>query len=393
MSHKGNFLQVVSTGQENQRYKIKKNISYDNIIRKFDSSFRLNFLEKHNIIYPEFLEITFSNDVCLTDYNEICKILHDVHLIIKVNNFYLLNIPLKFLLHFNKFEIYDNKFYLNLLFDIFIDQLLISKSLFELININDNIISCGLVIKNIYYLSTFNIKESFLQYLSSIQLNNINGIFEHKLPFNGIVKGLFLECINIDDINEIKLTLNDFTKHVYNKFFIKKNCIKISNKLLYYPFNSEKKYNDLTNNSFEGSINFEKINSVTLILNLNTNINQLTIYYLGSNIIKYKKNRCNLIYNYNFMNIHLSQNYGEPTIVPKTGETVICKLIINENKKTCNISLEDINCNSRYMNCVFCNNNFYEESLKSWLIIKKKCPLCRKKWLNYSIYINTNNIK
>jgi hypothetical protein len=297
-------------------------------------------------------------------------------------------------LHFNKFEIYDNKFYLGLVFDIFTDKLLISKSLFELININDNIISCGLVIKNIYCLSIPNIKESFLQYLSSIQLNNINGIFEHTLPFNGIVKGLFIECINVNDINEIKITLNNFNKHVYNKFFINKNCIKISNKLLYYPFNSEKKYNDLTNNSFEGSINFEKINNVKLILSLNTNINQITIYCLGSNIIKYKKkNRCNLIYNYNFMNIHIVQNYGKPTIIPKTSETIICKLIINENKKTCNISLEDIICNSRYMNCVFCNNNFYEESLKNWLIIKKKCPLCRKKWLNYSIYINANNIK
>jgi hypothetical protein len=400
MSNQGNLLNLMSYGQENQKYKINRNISYDNIIKYFDSNFRLNISDIYNLIYPEFLEIKFSNDDYLTDYNQIYRILNTIHLTVKINGFYVFNIPLKFLLHFNKYEIYEDKFYLDLSFNLFIDTLLIPMSLthlhpsFELLNINSDIISCGLVIKTIYSFPPIsNIRENVFQYISSIQLNNINGsYFEHKLPFNGIIKGLFIECENVDDINLLKIILNDQIKTSYNTFLIRKNCIKINDKLLYYPFNSYKKYNDLSNISFEGSVNFNKIENVKLILNFTKNINILTIYALGSNIIKYEENNCNLIFNYDFINKHIIQNYGETTIIPPYGETIIYKLIINENKKTCNINLEEIKVESRYMNCVYCNNNFNEKSLKDWLDVKKKCPLCREKWLDYSIYINSNFI-
>lgn len=397
MSNQGNFLHLLYVSEENQKYKINRNISYDNIIKKFDTNFRLNLSDKYDLIYPEFLEIKFSNNEYLTDINEINRILNDVNLTIKVNGFYVFNIPLKFLLHFNKSEINGDKFYLNLIFNLFIEELLIPRSLihlhpvFELLNVNNDIAECGLVMKTIYSFPSFsNIRESFLQYLSSIQLNDINGrnYFEHNLPFNGMIKGFFIECDSVDAIDELKITLNDNIKTLYNRFFIKRNCIKISDKLLYYPFNSLKKYDDLTQNSFEGSINFQKVQNIKIIINFNKNMNSLTIYGLGSNIIKYRQNKCNLIFNYNFMNIHVNQNYGELTIVPGSREIIIYKLIINENKKTCNISLEEIESNARYMNCFNCNNNFCEASLKNWITIKKKCPLCREKWLDYSIYIN-----
>lgn len=387
---------LINTCEENKKYKINGNTLYYDIIKKFDKNFKLNLSNINSLIYPKFLEITFLNN--LINQNEINKILNDVYLTMKVNGICIFNIPLKFLLHFNKFEIYKNKFYLDLSFDLFIEEILIPKShylyfIFELINVNNDIVSCNLIMRITHCFSFINnTRKNILQYLSSVQLNDINGrnYFEYKLPFNGIIKGLFIECDNINNINNLILTLNDNINIQYNHFLIKINCIKISDKLLYYPFNSQKKFNDLSNISFEGSINFNKIQNIKIIVNLTENINNLIIYALGTNIIKYKKNKCNLIFNYNFINIHIKQNYNESTIIPQLEKTIIYKLIIDENKNTCNINLEEIKINTKYMNCILCNNNFFEESLKNWLNIKKKCPLCRRKWLDYSIYINSD---
>jgi len=72
-------------------------------------------------------------------------------------------------------------------------------------------------------------------------------------------------------------------------------------------------------------------------------------------------------------------------------QEIIVYQVVPENKKICNISLEEIQPNQRYMTCSGCLNNFNEELLKRWINRmhqQKTCPTCRSNWNNDTIYIN-----
>lgn len=67
--------------------------------------------------------------------------------------------------------------------------------------------------------------------------------------------------------------------------------------------------------------------------------------------------------------------------------TCIHKLI-NEDKKMCPITYEEIN--DKYVECQQCKNNFDYSSFIEWHKINKSCPLCRYRMDNYIIYKNTD---
>jgi hypothetical protein len=60
------------------------------------------------------------------------------------------------------------------------------------------------------------------------------------------------------------------------------------------------------------------------------------------------------------------------------------------NKPECRISLEQINENEKFFECLDCNNCFREEIMKLWLTENNFCPMCRKDWNNFNIYINSD---
>jgi hypothetical protein len=84
-------------------------------------------------------------------------------------------------------------------------------------------------------------------------------------------------------------------------------------------------------------------------------------------------------------NINLNNNNIIPINIEKYK-------ILNKkcNKPECRISLEVINENSKYFECLDCNNCFAEEIMKLWLTENKICPMCRKNWTNFNIYINSD---
>jgi hypothetical protein len=61
---------------------------------------------------------------------------------------------------------------------------------------------------------------------------------------------------------------------------------------------------------------------------------------------------------------------------------------IPEQKKTCGISLDEINENEKYMRCHNCTNNFKELEIKTWLETRRNCPTCRMYWLDFNVYVN-----
>ena len=65
---------------------------------------------------------------------------------------------------------------------------------------------------------------------------------------------------------------------------------------------------------------------------------------------------------------------------------------IDPDNNQCNITLEDILVDHRYMTCQSCIKNFSENAIKRWLRRRtgtlRNCPTCRVVWTNFDIYVN-----
>lgn len=115
--------------------------------------------------------------------------------------------------------------------------------------------------------------------------------------------------------------------------------------------------------------------------NINTNTNSITfndIYRGGYG--SYTPGYYQSSYSHD-SSINTISNEGE------YNEIVIFR-IIREDKRTCGISLEEIQINERYMSCSMCNNNFKENALKRWIESRSTCPSCRVVWSDNHIYVN-----
>lgn len=95
---------------------------------------------------------------------------------------------------------------------------------------------------------------------------------------------------------------------------------------------------------------------------------------------------------------YYSSEQPNPLSVPLSlpGEIVINKKV-NQEKKLCSISFEEIEINNKYMTCNICYNNFLELQLKRWFETKLQtnniatCPCCRDSWNDYNIYLNIDD--
>ena len=69
-------------------------------------------------------------------------------------------------------------------------------------------------------------------------------------------------------------------------------------------------------------------------------------------------------------------------------------LSIDPDNNICNITLEDILLDYRYMTCPNCVKNFSEIAIKRWLRRRtgnlRNCPTCRVVWTNFNVYVNVD---
>ena len=81
----------------------------------------------------------------------------------------------------------------------------------------------------------------------------------------GLSKGLFIKC-NVNELTYIILSLNDMSLIEYDAFMIDNFCKKISDELLYVPFNNLYNFSDHSKESYTTGICFSKIykNIITL---------------------------------------------------------------------------------------------------------------------------------
>ena len=202
------------------------------------------------------------------------------------------------------------------------------------------------------------------------------GQSRNELNFKGLIKGLFIENIDISKIKSLGIQFNRKYRLNYNKTMIDLFIKKISNDIVYINFDdSNNKFDDYI---FTSSANFSRIDEV--YINIDTEIDQnIRILTLNANCLQYSQNFINLMYSYNI-----------PEYIIKKIKKFIKKQL--EGDKLCPIGYGEINNGDHYMNCITCKKNFNPDNLNTWLEKSYTCPHCRSKWQDNIVYINEINV-
>lgn len=408
------IIQLVAQGLQDVIYNIPRNLAIEYFTEDFvNNSFVMS--RSCDTKLPEYLEIDLSPNITINDFKTIC---HKVCFEMTIGGSKILSIPLRFMMQLKNYEICDNKIYITIPFEMFCSEIKLiclqyHEVRFTLTNIENNFTSYKLISKGIYYDTNIrrnmaeNEHSEIIQQLTSTELNSINprNEFYYRIPFNGIHKGFYIECENVDEINEISFKLNSQDRFIYNRFLIRRKCIKIHQKLIYLPLNFDKSQQDRTREGFEGSLNLSRIYMAKFNIKLDNVHSRICIYGLGSNILRYSSGMAGFTFSYYSSHDYEEYNEAGNYTIPQQNsylnfitdvssniiENIIYKLITNNDKLICCISQEDISVNARYMCCVQCNNNYIEEFIKSWFRQRpynKKCPMCRENWSDFNIYIN-----
>ena len=413
------LMQLVAYGYENTTLNISPTLSTEYFTHEFSNNILI--MQRHcDTKRPEYLEIELNPNIDRNNFKNVC---HKICFEMEIGGQRILTIPLRFMMYLKDYEICDNKFYVSIPFKMFCDDikeicLQFHELRFKLTNTENNFMSCKLITKGIYYDTQIrremanNNHQHIIQQLSSTELtcrNERRNEFMYRMPFTSIHKGFFIEIENVDEINEIKLQLNGHDRTHYNRFLVRTKCVKINQRLLYFPLNYDKSYTDRTTEGFEGSLNLSRIELAKLHIKLDNPQSKICIYGLGTNMLRYSSGMGGLAFD--SCNRHDYEEYNEggiyassqtpmqipiptsiqPLSTPIINENIIYKPITNNDKLTCCITQEDISVNARYMSCSQCSNNFDEDAIKNWFSQRphrKKCPMCRVDWTDFNIYIN-----
>jgi hypothetical protein len=369
----------------------------------------------------------------------------------------IFKIPLALLWNLNQPEIINNKLYLQVPFDMFFGNInLCGLRNYEIkFSIDYSCIHlAGNNNMNIYHAQPMNfdllcrtvsidqrnlpfhvdVSRNSIQKISSIQINALNNVNSDEFRirtnrFGGFVKGFFIESTHIFEyLQEIKFYTNQFIRFHYDPYLIRQKCIKISDDMIYFPFNSEELYENNTHNSYRGSINFDGIESHFLNLKFLHRRQKVRIYALSKNNYNQRDGVFNIRNVHNSLNLY--QDFDTHPLTPIDDiiqpfiqrdimrnedlldagpiydassndmpyiSQVLNRKICEQDQNTCPIQQTEIQENERYMLCCSCRHCYNEYAIISWFVScnaynrTKTCPTCRSEWTDHNVYINTES--
>jgi hypothetical protein len=408
----GPLMTLVAYGLMNSRANIR-NVAYD--YQTFYNSNAPNIILDRlcDIVIPEHIEFIMNTNYSLEEF---LRELKKTTLTLKIASQPEIQFPLNLLINLSEPIYCDNKIYIKTHFETFfgniphvaIQDTIIEFSLSNFTNLSQFIEKFGLIC-NFTFLDTderrrlaINDYTKIFQELSWIEFNmrNIitnNNTYKFHINFESVSKGFFIECNNINNLSEIQLLVqNSAVRFCLNKFLIQTKCVKINENMLYFPFNADKSYTDTSTESYEGGINFSRIDNPRLILKFTEPITNIKIYNVGSKLLEKFGGTIRIcdsnpfesgIIDYNNQPITPTFSSADFYRIKKPNyKEPIVKLI--DGTFTCAIACEDIGVGAKYLSCHQCKNNFSEIAIKKWIESKKTCPTCRVNWNNYQIYIN-----
>jgi hypothetical protein len=326
-----------------------------------------------------------------------------------IDNTLILQIPLNLLIQLNEPILCDNKMYIQLCFDMFFGDIILnaftsSTSIKIEFNNTDifQFISSYSIISKLSFYDTIdrrnlaqNPYEGYIQQITSYQVNvnlldesETSDVFDIKsFIFNKITKGFFIECNCVDELNHLEIKLNDNQRMCFNRFLIKMKCKRISNQMIYFPFNYDMGYQNRTSNSYEGSPNMSRIDKTSILLHFDKPIQNIQIYALHLTSFLQQQGKFNCYLNIYDDRIYINKH---KLYLYRNKKPIIKKFILDSNHSNCPISLNPIEIGDKYMSCHQCDNNFNEQVIQKWFDSQHihTCPTCRVHWLNSDIYCN-----
>lgn len=204
-------------------------------------------------------------------------------------------------------------------------------------------------------------------------LNNVKltrGENTIQLCCQHFLNGIFLDNINIQEIDKITFYINDSVLFDYDKIMIHYFLQPINNTNNCFYLSLDNKPFQLL--SINGAINFNKIDNVYFKITSKKE-QTIQINYFEQNILRIECGLVGLFYlrNYN------CKNYFN-------------KLLTGDNY--CPVTHEEIKSGELYMTCNSCKKNFQQKAISDWLKkYKKNCPYCRSPWENKLVYINSDS--
>jgi hypothetical protein len=273
---------ILETPNEKRVYENRK-IDYGNEV-PFTNS-----IDKINFIAFEMVTMTVEEFIIL---------LSDTTFSLKINDINVFTYEIRFLHHFNPIYKVNNNFICKI-------PDFLNVQLYGLLLPSNSTISCHLsntigkvhlsmekcwTTKRKEYEMCLHEHKQFFQKIDTLKYHIAQN--DLKVDFglcfnNNDVKGYFIEC-NIDNIVNIELRIHGGQRFDYSNTMISHHCTKISNTLLYFPFNSNMLYTDNTVESFHGSINNNRVNTISCIITFAQFESKINIHSLGLHMHKYK---------------------------------------------------------------------------------------------------------
>ena len=226
----GTMIQVIAYGAENP-FLTRKNMATNYLVSNNNGN-KIKLDRMADLMEPEYLVFKFNDNNILNDTTRVNEILNKINISYCLGETKIFNVKMRFLLNLENYEIVDNELYVNLHFNIFFNPInqvgLQNHTVYYVLDgIENNFESIHILSKGTY-LDTDERRNlvqlsfsSIMQTIDSIQFNNVNqNLFRKKIVFNGVSKGLFIECDNINYINNITLRLNGYDRLSYNKFLM-----------------------------------------------------------------------------------------------------------------------------------------------------------------------------
>lgn len=260
-----NYSKLFKKNSEIFDIRIEKGSSTSTPIDRFGDQFIFEYLQlkSDTITSIDELKVYLKNAKIDIIIGKLCVISYHLNLLmelispIKSENYYFIQIPSRWTIGYIDiltFYFYDVKFKLDIKNDdIFDEKNILTRFIYIENNGMRDIIKPHINTLQQYALSS----ENYQNTNSDIHIISLNNDYCYN------VKGYFL-LTDISKISSIELLINNMSRLVYNMHTINVFCKKISDNLIYIPFEDKENYQKITLESYSGSSNYRKIHDIKM---------------------------------------------------------------------------------------------------------------------------------
>ncbi len=393
----------IAYGSENQELKIETNICNENMVfpfHNFDNYFLYMPHRNRESFSCKSIAFELTENMSENQFNELIK---DAYFELEIGGQSIIKHKLSFYTKLHPIKIIDNKVMITLPLNYFIGEIYLAKLQYNEVKLRIGSIQNMDLVSNINFYGAFKSyrerihstnAEILIQNVQSkyIELEEPENELSMKLIFNNICRGYFIEA-PINKLQRFKLIINNTTRIDYDELMLNEFCKKVSDNLIYIPFDDNFNYMDLDENklreSYRYGINQTRLDIIKFQLNFSEPVNNIGIHSLTSNKFKYQSGMGNLHFvNGTGYTIFNQNNVGE-TIKSSSKYSSENRLINMEKNSSCPINYDEFSPNCKYLCCHQCKTNFSENGIIQWFNSSGyKCPTCRTSWKNYIIYTN-----